>query len=130
MVEENDVHVCSKCGSHNIVQDPDVLDTWFSSALWPFSTLGYPNQTKDLKTYYPTSTLVTGYDIIAFWVSKMVFSGLEFMGDVPFEHCVINGLVRDGIGRKMSKSLGNGVDPIELIENMVQMHFACHLSMG
>lgn len=134
MVEENDVHVCSKCGSHNIVQDPDVLDTWFSSALWPFSTLGYPNQTKDLKTYYPTSTLVTGYDIIAFWVSKMVFSGLEFMGDVPFEHCVINGLVRDGIGRKMSKSLGNGVDPIELIEkygaDALRMSLVHGMSMG
>ena len=116
MVEEEDVKVCSKCGGKHIVQDPDVLDTWFSSALWPFSTLGYPNQTEDLKTYYPTSTLVTGYDIIPFWVSKMVFSGMEFMKETPFKHCVINGLVRDSIGRKMSKSLGNGVDPLELID--------------
>lgn len=107
---------CEVCGDTNLTQDNDVLDTWFSSALWPFSTLGYPNKTELLDYYYPTSTLVTGYDIITFWVSKMVFSGLKFMGDVPFKDVVIHGLVRDIHGIKMSKHLGNGVDPIDMIE--------------
>ncbi len=107
---------CPVCNDTNLQQDNDVLDTWFSSALWPFSTLGYPNKTKDLEYYYPTSTLVTGYDIITFWVSKMVFSGLKFMGEVPFKDVVIHGLVRDIHGIKMSKHLGNGVDPIDMIE--------------
>ena len=107
---------CEICGDTNLTQDNDVLDTWFSSALWPFSTLGYPVMTEDLKYYYPTSALVTGYDIITFWVSKMVFSGIKFMGEVPFKDVVIHGLVRDIHGIKMSKHLGNGVDPIDMIE--------------
>lgn len=98
------------------VQDEDVLDTWFSSALWPFSTLGWPDNTTDLKTYYPNNLLVTGYDIIPFWVNRMTFQGLEFMNKRPFEHCLIHGLIRDKIGRKMSKSLGNGIDPMDMIE--------------
>src|SRR5699024_10037249 len=97
-------------------QEQDVLDTWFSSALWPFSTLGYPDKTKDLEYYYPTSVLVTAYDIITFWVSKMVFSGLKFMGKVPFKDVVIHGMVRDKNGVKMSKHLGNGIDPIDMID--------------
>ena len=106
---------CPTCKSTSLEQDNDVLDTWFSSALWPFSTLGYPEMTEDLKYYYPTSALVTGYDIITFWVSKMVFSGLQFMGNVPFKDVVIHGLVRDIHGVKMSKHLGNGIDPIDMI---------------
>lgn len=106
---------CS-CGSTNIVQDPDTLDTWFSSALWPFSTLGWPENTEELQYFYPTEVLVTGYDIIFFWVVRMVFSGLEYVGDIPFENVFITGLVRDSQGRKMSKSLGNGIDPLDLIE--------------
>ena len=108
---------CPKCGSTNIKQDEDCLDTWFSSALWPFSTLGWPEQTEELKHFYPTSVLVTGYDIIFFWVVRMVFSAMEQMGEVPFKTELIHGLVRDEQGRKMSKSLGNGIDPLEVIKD-------------
>ena len=112
-----DATCCEKCGSTNIERDPDVLDTWFSSALWPFETLGWPNEeAEDLKKYYPTSVLVTGYDIITFWVSRMIVSGLEHMGKAPFHTVLIHGLVRDNQGRKMSKSLGNGIDPLEMID--------------
>lgn len=108
---------CSKCGYKNLVQDTDTLDTWFSSALWPFSTLGWPdNNAIDLKTFYPTDTLVTAYDIIQTWVSRMIFSGLEYMGEKPFDNVLIHGIVRDSQGRKMSKSLGNGIDPLDVIE--------------
>ena len=107
---------CPKCGCTHLTQDEDTLDTWFSSALWPFSTLGWPENTEDLKYFYPTNTLVTGYDIIFFWVARMVFSALEHTGEVPFDTVFIHGIVRDELGRKMSKSLGNGVDPLEVIE--------------
>ena len=114
-VSKTDITSCPKCGG-SVRQDEDVLDTWFSSALWPFSTLGWPDTTEDLKRYYPTDTLVTGYDIITFWVSRMIFSGLEHMGEKPFSKVFIHGLVRDAQGRKMSKSLGNGIDPLKVIE--------------
>jgi len=115
-VSREDPTACSKCGSPDIEQDPDVLDTWFSSALWPFSTLGWPEKTADLARFYPTTTLVTAYEIIFFWVSRMIMMGVEFMGEAPFRDIYIHGLVRDKQGRKMSKSLGNGVDPLEIIE--------------
>ena len=111
-----DPTACEKCGSTKIERDPDVLDTWFSSALWPFETLGWPENTKDLDYFYPTDVLVTGYDIITFWVSRMIVSGLEHTGKAPFHTVLIHGLVRDNQGRKMSKSLGNGIDPLEMIE--------------
>ncbi len=114
-VSRTDPTACPKCGSARLRQDEDVLDTWFSSALWPFSTLGWPDQTEDLKYFYPTTMLVTGYDIIFFWVARMIFSGIENMGETPFETVLIHGLVRDELGRKMSKSLGNGVDPLEVV---------------
>ncbi len=107
---------CTKCGSTKLRQDEDTLDTWFSSALWPFSILGWPKQNEDLSYFYPTSTLITGYDIIFFWVARMIFSGIEHTGKIPFENVLIHGIVRDSQGRKMSKSLGNGIDPIEVID--------------
>ena len=115
-VDRTDPTCCAKCGSRNIERDPDVLDTWFSSALWPFSTLGWPDKTPELDYFYPTSVLVTGYDIIFFWVSRMIFSGCEQMKKYPFEKVLIHGLVRDDKGRKMSKSLGNGIDPLEMAD--------------
>ncbi len=113
---ETEVKVCKKCGKSKVVQETDVLDTWFSSALWPFSTLGFPDKTEDLKYFYPTNVLVTAYEIINLWVARMIFTGLEFMDDIPFEDVVINGMVKDEHGRKMSKNWGNGVDPLEVIE--------------
>ena len=116
MVASEEPKQCTKCGSSHIHQDEDTLDTWFSSALWPFSTLGWPEKTKDFEYFYPTNTLVTGYDIIFFWVARMIFSGIEHTGKVPFKDVLIHGIVRDSKGRKMSKSLGNGIDPLEVIE--------------
>ena len=116
IVSKTDPDCCPKCGSKNITQDPDTLDTWFSSALWPFSTLGWPEKTPELEHFYPTNTLITGYDIIFFWVARMIFSGCEHMGKYPFDTVFIHGIVRDSQGRKMSKSLGNGIDPLEVID--------------
>ena len=121
---------CPKCGCTHLHQDEDVLDTWFSSALWPFSTLGWPHETEDLKYFYPTSMLVTGYDIIFFWVARMIFSGIEQMGEPPFHTVLIHGLVRDAQGRKMSKSLGNGVDPLEIIDKYGADALRFSLAMG
>lgn len=115
IVERTDPTTCPKCGSHHLSQDPDTLDTWFSSALWPFTTLGWPNKTPELDYFYPTNVLVTAQEIIQLWVARMIFSGLEYVGDIPFHDVLINGTVKAADGRKMSKSLGNGVDPLEVI---------------
>lgn len=131
---EDEPKSCPKCNGKKLVQDNDVLDTWFSSALWPFSVLGYPDKTKDLEFYYPTSVLVTAYDIITFWVSKMVFSGLEFMKKIPFKDVVINGIVRDAKGVKMSKHLGNGIDPLDIVakygSDSLRLSLVSGMSMG
>ncbi|MDD4121064.1 MAG: valine--tRNA ligase [Clostridia bacterium] len=130
IVSKEDPSYCPKCNSSKLFQDEDVLDTWFSSALWPFSTLGFPEKTKELDYFYPTNILVTAYDIIFFWVARMIFSGIEHMGKVPFPEVLIHGIVRDGQGRKMSKSLGNGVDPIEMIEKYGADALRLSLCMG
>ncbi len=117
MASKTNVEVCDKCGSKNVWQDPDVLDTWFSSALWPITTLGWPEKTVDLDYFYPTDVLVTGFDILTQWVTKMVYMGIECNGNIPFKNCLIHGLVRDAQGRKMSKSLGNGIDPLDIVKD-------------
>lgn len=133
-VAETDPSKCESCGSSSIRQDEDVLDTWFSSALWPFSTLGWPQETEKLKTFYPTSVLVTGHDILFFWVARMMMMGLEFMRDVPFRKVYLHGIVRDSQGRKMSKSLGNSVDPVDMIEkygaDALRFSFLAHIHSG
>jgi valyl-tRNA synthetase len=116
MVARDDPSSCSGCGGSSLHQDEDVLDTWFSSALWPFSTLGWPDRTDDLLRFYPNAILITGFDIIYFWVARMMQMGLHFMGEIPFTDTVIHGLVRDASGRKMSKSIGNAIDPLEVID--------------
>ncbi len=130
VVSAEDVTVCPKCGSHNMHQDEDTLDTWFSSALWPFATLGWPDKTPDFEKFFPTDVLVTGYDIIFFWVARMLFSSIEHTGKPPFKHVLIHGLVRDELGRKMSKSLGNGVDPLEVIDKYGADSFRYALVQG
>ena len=130
MVQAEQPTKCTKCGGTHITQDPDTLDTWFSSALWPFSTLGWPEETEDFKYFYPTDTLVTGYDIIFFWVVRMMFSGIEHTGKVPFKNVLIHGIVRDSQGRKMSKSLGNGIDPLEIIDKYGTDALRLSLVMG
>ena len=129
-VSAEDVTTCPKCGSHNMHQDEDTLDTWFSSALWPFATLGWPDDTPDFRKFFPTDVLVTGYDIIFFWVARMLFSSIEHTGKPPFKHVLIHGLVRDELGRKMSKSLGNGVDPLEVINKYGADSFRYALVQG
>ena len=128
-VSREDITACPKCGGH-VHQDEDVLDTWFSSALWPFSTLGWPEETEDLKYFYPNSVLSCGYDIIFFWLARMVFSGIEQMGKCPFHVALMHGLVRDAQGRKMSKSLGNGIDPIAVIDKYGADALRFSLEMG
>lgn len=130
IVAREEPKTCPKCNSSALHQDEDVLDTWFSSALWPFSTLGYPDDTEDLRYFYPTNLLVTAYDIIFFWVARMIFSGIEHMGEVPFPEVLIHGIVRDSQGRKMSKSLGNGVDPLVLIDKFGADTLRFSLSTG
>lgn len=130
IVSKETPSVCPKCGKSNLTQDPDTLDTWFSSALWPFSTLGWPEETPEMKYFYPTSTLVTGYDIIFFWVARMIFSAVEQTGQQPFDTVFIHGIVRDEKGIKMSKSLGNGIDPLEVIKEMGADALRFFLVMG
>ena len=133
-VEETTPSQCETCGDKNLVQDEDVLDTWFSSQLWPFSTLGWPEKTPQLETFYPSNVLVTGHDIIFFWVARMIMSGIEFMGNVPFHRVFLTGLVRDSQGRKMSKSLGNSIDPIDMIEkygaDALRFTILCQIATG